>query len=174
MKNYFYFLAMALLPAMTLLLAPRLSWAQSREEFNGPFASWADARTRFGAKGDGRNDDTNALQTAIDSLSNPAVGYNTGKSGYMVIYLPAGTYCISSTLTLIGKIGVSIIGEDPLHTIIKWTGGDKDTLFWANGSAYFKLSRLSWNANGRKNMEAVGVHWKNMWRDNMTPGALRP
>jgi hypothetical protein len=136
-----------------------------REEFNGPFPSWADVKQRFGARGDGQQDDTRALQTALDSLSNPATGFNTGKRAYMVVYLPAGTYCISSTLVIKGKIGISLIGEDPAKTIIKWIGGDKDTLLWANGSAYFKIGRLGWDANGKKDMEGIGLHWKSIWND---------
>jgi hypothetical protein len=139
-----------------------------REEFNGPFPSWANVKIRFGAKGDGRQDDTRALQEAIDGLSNPATRFNMGRGAYMVLYLPAGTYCISSTLVLKGKIGVSIIGEDPATTVIKWTGGDKDTLLWANGSAYFKIGRLTWDANGRKEMEGIGIHWKNKWNDGVS------
>ncbi|MBN9379463.1 MAG: hypothetical protein J0H74_01775 [Chitinophagaceae bacterium] len=142
--------------------------AQGREEFNGPFAGWANVKKQFGAKGNGKDDDTKALQRAIDELSNPVMQYNTGPQGYMVIYLPAGTYNISSTLVLRGKIGVSIIGEDPSRTIIRWTGGDKDTLFWADGSAYFKIARLTWDAGGRKDMEGVGIHWKNKWNDGKT------
>lgn len=142
--------------------------AQGREEFNGPFGNWANVKKQFGAKGNGKDDDTKALQRALDELSNPAMNYNTGAQGYMVIYLPAGTYNISSTLVLKGKIGVSIIGEDPSRTIIKWTGGDKDTLFWADGSAYFKIARLTWDAGGRKNMEGIGIHWKDQWNDGKT------
>lgn len=139
--------------------------AQQREEFNGPFPSWANLKTMFGAKGNGSDDDTHALQLAINNFSCPPVGYNIGRSAYMVIYLPAGTYCISSTLVMRGKIGITLIGEDPERTVIKWTGADKDTVLWCNGSSYFRISRLSWDANGRKDMEAIGIHWKDRWRD---------
>jgi hypothetical protein len=142
--------------------------AQNREEFNGPFTNWADVKKRFGARGNGKDDDTKALQRAIDELSNPAIIHSTGPRDYMVIYLPAGTYNISSTLVLKGKIGVSIIGEDPALTIIKWTGGDNDTLLWANGSAYFKITRLTWDAGSKKNMEGIGIHWKDHWNDGKT------
>lgn len=128
---------------LAAFLLPAGLWAQSMEEFNGPFNSWANVKTRFGAKGNGIDDDTKALQRALDSLSNPGTTYNLGGSGYFVIYLPAGTYCISSTLVLKGKIGVSIIGEDPARSVIKWTGGDRDTLLWTNASAYFKISRIA-------------------------------
>jgi len=135
--------------------------AQERmEEFNGPFPSWANVKTRFGAKGDGKTDDTKAIQQALDSLSNRLANYNTGKSGYTVLYIPAGSYRISATLTLKGKIGVKIVGQDPTNTGFIWQGNDNDTVFWANGSAYFSLQRISWDAGGRKNMEAIGLHWK--------------
>jgi hypothetical protein len=167
MNLHFPFLSFGIILSLTLFVSPGLAHihAQEREEFNGPFPSWADAKKRFGAKGDGKSDDSKALQRAIDSLSCPPTQFNMDKQGYMVLYLPAGTYCISATLLLKGKIGVSIIGEDPGRTIIKWTGGDKDTLLWADGSAYFRIARLSWDAGGRKEMEGIGVHWKHIWND---------
>ena len=151
-----------------LLLSRTSVLAQGREEFNGPYPSWADVKGRFGARGDGIHDDTRSLQRALDSLTCAPIGYNTGKNAYVVVYLPAGTYCISSALVLKGKIGVSIIGEDPNNTTIKWTGKDKDTMLWTNGSAYFKVGRLTWNANGRKGMEGIGIHWRDRWNDGKT------
>ncbi len=150
--------------AMTILLF-RPGYGQAREEFNGPLKSWANVKRDFGAKGNGKDDDTKALQNALSYLSVPPKGFSMGAAAYTVVYLPAGTYCISSTLQLLGKIGVSIIGEDPAKTIIKWTGKDSNTVFLANGSAYFKVSRLSWDAGGKANMEAVGIHWKSRWNN---------
>jgi len=141
---------------------------KARDEFNGPYASWADVKKRFGAKGDGRTDDTRAIQTAIDSLSVPDKNFNTGNRKYMVVYLPAGSYCISSTLVLRGKIGVMLVGQDPTTTTLKWTGPDKDTILWSDASAYFKISRISWDANGRKEMEGIGIHWKNIWNNSVS------
>src|SRR5450432_2718534 len=138
---------------------------RSQEEFNGPYKGWANIKTRFGAKGDGIHDDTKAIQMALDSLTQPMVNYNTGSNAYVVIYLPAGVYCISSTLTLNGKIGISFIGESPLNTNIIWKGADNDTMFFANGTAYFKISRLTWNANNHKGIEAIGLHWKDKVTD---------
>lgn len=137
--------------------------AQNYDEFTGPYKSWADVKKRFGAIGDGKHDDTKALQTALDSLTVQPTNYNTGKQAYTTIYLPAGTYRISATLQLKGKIGVNIIGEDPSKTIIKWTGAAADTIFWANGSAYFKISRITWDANNMANIEGIGIYWKDRW-----------
>jgi hypothetical protein len=147
---------------------PKRGLGQGREEFNGPFSSWADVKKRFGAKGNGKDDDTKAFQQALDNLSNPTKNFNMGSGKYMVLYLPAGTYSISSTLVLKGKIGVSIVGEDPARTFIKWVGGDGDTILWANASAYFKIGRLTWDANGRKKMQGIGIHWKDVWRNEIS------
>ncbi len=147
-----------------LMQAPSI-FAQQAEEFNGPFPGWANIKIRFNAKGNGKDDDTKAIQRALDSLTQPLVSFNTGKNAYMVIYLPAGVYNISVTLNLKGKIGVSFIGESPLTTIIKWTGPDNAAMLLANGTAYFKLSRFTLDANDRKNIEAIGVHWKAREKD---------
>jgi hypothetical protein len=162
MKSAFFF---NMVLTLVSIIAGRPAAAQGREEFDGPFKSWADVKKRFGAYGNGTNDDTKALQNALDRLSNPATGFNMGKEGYTVVYLPAGTYCISATLQLKGKIGVTIIGEDPARTVIKWTGKDSSSLFLANGSAYFTISRLTWDAGNRKGMEGIGIHWKDRWND---------
>ena len=153
--------------AVTLLqFAATTCAAQQRmEEFNGPFASWANVVTRFGAKGDGKHDDTKAIQQALDSLSEWILKYNQGKQQYTVVYIPKGIYKITATLVLRGKIGVKIVGEDPANTTLWWQGNDNDTMFWANGSSYFSLSRLSWDPGGRKNMEGIGLHWKSQWKE---------
>ncbi len=138
------------------------SQTKYREEFNGPFPSWANVKIRFKAAGDGIKDDTKALQTALDSLSCTLKSpFNVnGPTKYVVVYLPAGTYRISQTLRLAGRIGVSFIGEDPARTIIKWTGGDNDTMFFCNRSAQVKISRLTWDAASKKNVVAIGLHFK--------------
>lgn len=151
-----------------LFAASNRASAQQRLEFNGPMAGWADVKARFSAAGDGKKDDTRALQRALDSLSVPPMKYNTGKQGYMVIYLPRGHYRISQTLTIKGKIGFEIIGESPENTVIEWAGADKDTMLWANGSAYFKISRISFNGKGKSNIEAIGIHWKDNYKNNIS------
>ncbi len=132
----------------------------AQEEFNGPLPGWANIKTRFGAKGDGVHDDTKAIQQSLDSLTQPLINYNTGKNAFMVVYLPAGTYVISATLVLKGKIGVSFIGESPATTTIKWKGAAQGTMFLATGTAYFKISRFTWDAGGQKEVEALGLHWR--------------
>ncbi|MEO6916221.1 MAG: glycosyl hydrolase family 28-related protein [Chitinophagaceae bacterium] len=157
-----------------LLFAGANAQKSSREEFNGPFASWANVKTRFHAKGDGKTDDTKALQTALDSLTTTIdVEFNREvATRYVVVYLPAGKYNISKTLTLAGKIGVSFIGEDPLNTTIRWIGGDNDTMFFSNRSSHLKVSRITWDANNKKNIQQVGMHWKDTQMPKFAPTSV--
>ncbi len=68
----------------TVLNAP----LSAREVVFPADAGVVDVRRDFGARGDGRTDDTAALQAALDRYP----------SGNKIIYLPTGTYVISDTL----------------------------------------------------------------------------
>ncbi len=166
--------SLALLITACIILSNALGQVSYKEEFNGPFKSWANAKTRFRATGNGVTDDTKALQTALDSLtSNLKLDFNRqAATRYVVIYLPAGIYKISETLHLTGKVGVSFIGEDPLKTIIKWAGGDNDTMFHANRSPYIKISRITWDGNNKNNIEALGIHYKDLLAPNYSPTSI--
>jgi hypothetical protein len=80
---------------------------QSRHAWAKPFPSWQDAdtanvKTAYGAKGDGKTDDTEAIQNAID---------HSGK-----VFLPKGTYLISRTLAL--KADTKLFGIGNVQTQI--------------------------------------------------------
>jgi len=70
--------ALLLILAGLVFLMPGLS----ADEFIGPLAGWANAKGDYGAVGDGKADDTAALQQAFDDLVMP------GKP--RVLYLPPG------------------------------------------------------------------------------------
>ena len=89
------------------------------EQFIGPFPNWYDVKRDFGAVGDGKADDTAAIQKALDSVGTP-----TSKSN--ALWFPAGTYRITKTLVRTGASGVFFIGEDPKTTIIRWDGPASD------------------------------------------------
>jgi hypothetical protein len=92
------------------------------------FSAWFNVKA-YGAKGDGVTNDTAALQRAVDAI--PATGG--------VLYLPAGTYLISSALNLKSFMliqgdgmkttqisqsstsahGLSLIGDGPRHVTIQ-------------------------------------------------------
>ncbi len=113
------------------------------EEFVGPFASWLDVKRDFGAIGDGKADDTPALQRALDDL-------RIHKKA--VLYLPAGTYRLTQSLKSARKGPqdnmVSMIGDDPAKVILQWDGPEGGTMFqW--DAWYGKLSRLTFDGAGR-------------------------
>jgi hypothetical protein len=107
-----------------LLLAAMWTWAKPgdvvQEEFLGPFPSWANVQADYGAVGDGKADDTAAIQKGLDDL-------RKGEFPKRVLYFPAGTYRITGTLQVLRAThnesqGVAFLGEDPLTTTIVWDG----------------------------------------------------
>jgi hypothetical protein len=114
------------------------------EEFAGPFPSWADVRRDYGAKGDGRADDTAAVQKALDDLSEHK------KS--CVLYFPAGTYRLTATVKTTRKAHTdgmcAVVGESPETTILRWDGPAGATLFQYD-AWYAKISRLTLDGAGK-------------------------
>src|SRR3954462_4780860 len=118
--------------------------APTDEEFSGPFPSWRDLRRDYGEIGDGKADDTGALQRALDDL--------VKHDKWCVIYLPTGTYRLMRTVKTARKAhtdcqGVAVIGEDPATTVLKWDGIEGGTMFeW--DAWYSKISRMSFDGSG--------------------------
>jgi len=120
------------------------------EEFLGPFASWADVKRDYGAVGDGVADDTAALQKALDEVGKPGHAY--------VIYVPAGTYRITGTLTLKYRNDVGFVGEHPLRTVIVWDGPAGGVMFHSNGATRNRVGRLTFDGRGRA-LSAIDHKW---------------
>ena len=83
----------------------------------------------FGAKGDGTTDDTAAIQAAIDYAETKVI--STFRSG-ATVYFPAGTYVVSSGLTIdTGNVGIAgdgisasvIIADSPSFNVLSFDAG---------------------------------------------------
>lgn len=115
-------------------------------EFTGPYPSWANVKTEFGAVGDGKADDTAAIQNALESI-------RSKDSPKKVLYFPAGTYRITATVKLMRishhePLGMSITGEDPEKTIIEWDGPAGGSMILYD-AWYASISRLTLDGAGK-------------------------
>lgn len=72
-----------------------------------------DAKRDFGAMGDGKNDDTRAIQDAIDAARSHGRG--------AIAYLPSGSYVVRDTLRLYGS-DYYFGGAGMLSTLLEWRG----------------------------------------------------
>ena len=115
------------------------------EEFAGPFPSWKNVKTDYGAVGDGKADDTIAIQKGLDDLQL--------HKDSVVLYFPVGTYRITQTVKTTRKehtncMGVTVVGEDPAKTIILWDGKPGETMFLYD-AWYSRISRLTLDGVGK-------------------------
>ncbi len=133
-------------PAIIALTCIALLHCSARsDEFVGPFPSWKNVKTDYGAVGDGKADDTDAIQKGLDDL-------RLHKQSN-VLYIPPGTYRITRTLATLRKahtecMGVAVIGEDPAGTIIRWDG-PADQIMFHYDAWYSKISRLTLDGRGK-------------------------
>jgi len=93
-----------------------LTWDEMDDNLlNLKYGSYTSVKdTAYGAVGDGITDDTAAIQAAI--TANPG----------QVIYLPAGTYLVSSTIT-VSTSGTKLVGDGQGSTKITRSGDFTDT-----------------------------------------------
>lgn len=111
---------------------PRLRWIERSDWINAK----RDVKPR--AVGDGRADDTKALQAALNMV---------GDGG--TVYIPAGTYRITATLALHGpKVGVLIVGDGSATRIV-WDGPEGGRMFWSDGVAYSSYVGIVWDGRGK-------------------------
>ena len=115
------------------------------EEFVGPLDGWKNVKTDYGAIGDGRADNTAAIQKALDDL-------RLHKDS-CVLYFPAGKYRITGTIKTVRKahtdcMGVTIVGEDPATTVLRWDGKPRGMMLKYD-AWYSKISRLTLDGAGK-------------------------
>lgn len=122
--------------------------------FTGPFTSaaggaWLDVKADFGAAGDGVTDDTAAIRKAI-----AATGPLNPKEYRSVIYFPAGTYLITSTIEFppvadgLQYHDKMVIGEDPATTRFLWGGPAGEDMWRMVAVHSHRFARLTFDGAG--------------------------
>lgn len=138
-----------------------------------PGPSALNAKRDFGAVGDGKADDTAALQKALNALQ-----ASSDANGPSTLLLPPGTYRLTATLRMTSHYKTTVTGLDPATTRLVWDGPKTadpareagDGIPWpamilANGVRWTVISRLTFDGRGS---QAVGFY--HAW-DGKTPGA---
>lgn len=94
----------------------------------------------FGAKGDGVTDDTAAIQATIDEAIDSTNAFGSESFGQGFVFLPPGSYKITSTLNFTGVWGFSFVGVGRRASRLIWGGNDAADFMFDLGDmreAYF-------------------------------------
>lgn len=107
--------------------------------------------TSFGAKGDGKADDTAALQAGLNYIAASRDDAAANKT----LFFPPGTYLLTSALLLNYTEGVLLLGAGSATTLL-WGGasGNASRMLWSDGNTRFHIEGFVFDGNGS---EVVGL-----------------
>lgn len=133
-----------------LLTKETAALARAFLEAQGAIGGFYNAKD-YGAKGNGATDDATAIQNAI---------YACATAGGGVVYLPAGTFIVGTTLIL--EAGVALRGAGAYATTLKLKNGANTDLLrttnYGTGGAYkFAITSLSADGNQANNTSGNGL-----------------
>lgn len=136
---FFLFAGRAKAAASSTVNIPELAWEERSD--------WINVKTagEIKAMGDGRQDDTPAIQAALNRMQEGTT-----------IYFPPGTYKITKTLVIPpGRfLGCTLIGHGRTTHLV-WDGEAKGRMFWTqDGLPYSRFVGLTWDGRGKA---AVGI-----------------
>jgi hypothetical protein len=116
--------------------------------------SGTESPRRFGALGDDSNDDTAAFQSAIEA----ALSTSGGK-----LFIPNGTYAITSAISFVQYDGFIIEGESQGGTFIKqWTSDTPIFKFTKENTHTFKITDIYFKYNAQQTStetESVAIYF---------------
>ena len=115
---------------------PELNWQQRSD--------WINVQTA-GAKGDGKTDDTAAIQAVLDHLREKP---KAGLEKQHVVYFPPGRYRITRTLEITESTGAWLVGHGRTTTLV-WDGEAGGRMYLSNGCRYVLYEGLTWDGQDK-------------------------
>jgi hypothetical protein len=130
---------------------PALHWEQRSD--------WINVRTDSTppAVGDGKADDTDALQKALDRLAAATNEAAPAPAKGTTLYLPAGVYRITRTLSFTGPVVGALIVGCGRDTRLAWDGEPGGKMLHLNGISYSSFVGMELDGRGKA---AVGFWYK--------------
>ena len=129
-----------------------------------PFGSWIDVKAECWAVGDGKADDTAAIQKGLDLI-------RPEDSKRKILYFPAGTYRITRTIQAVREKhresqGIGLEGEGPDKSVLVYDGkGNEPMLKW--GAWYSTIRSLGFQPKkvegGRREVEGGAKPTAGIW-----------
>jgi hypothetical protein len=129
-----------------------------------PFSSWIDVKAECGAVGDGKADDTAAIQKGLDLI-------RPEDSKRKILYFPGGTYRITGTIQAVREKhresqGIGLQGEGADKSVLVYDGkGNEPMLKW--GAWYSTIRGLGFQPKevegGRQEVEGGGKPTVGIW-----------
>jgi len=135
----------------------------------------------YGAKGDGKTDDTDAINKAISDGGRCGPGCTGSTTTPALVYLPPGTYIISKPI--IDYYYTQIIGNPSCLPVLKASSGFTDRFFF-DTNPYGSNGKLAWGATNvffrqvanlvldltdvGSSVEVAAVHWPSSQATSLT------
>lgn len=106
---------------------------------------WIDVKN-YGATGDGVTDDTAAFQAAINAAASSAMSIPLGQGVNKTLYVPAGQYKITASLTVPGRM--NMIGDGARSSVLKFTSTTGAMLRATADISYSTWEKMQWVGPG--------------------------
>lgn len=117
-----------------------------------------DVKRDFGALGDGRTDDTESIQRAIDACISKGDPKTTSRVAVNSLFMPSGIYKISSPLLVKGVNGFNLRGEGLSSRLL--ASNKASSVLDLSGVAYSVFSDFSVSGNGSEDLDyGIYLHW---------------
>ncbi len=115
----------------------------------------------YGADPTGANDSTTAVQAAVNAATGSANPATTARTPVAAVYLPSGTYKISTDIIIRSVAGFRLIGDGPDNTTLSASGtGFSQAVLFIDGSLDGIFEGFAMQGNGTEQVtDGIRLDW---------------